>query len=108
MASPIDTSNSQQNAFTPPAATPVTVCGTVVGIDFAEEAFSVGIVNAEDQVELIRNKNGDIYTQIPVTDDYYLFEPDPVYDLDEFDSINIQAFYSEVPPLQFIDPVGDT
>ncbi|KAF9289099.1 hypothetical protein BGZ68_010054 [Mortierella alpina] len=62
MASPIATSNPQQNAFTRPAVKPVTVCGTVIGIDFADEIFSVGFVNATDQVELIRNKDGDIYT----------------------------------------------
>ncbi|KAF9951075.1 hypothetical protein BGZ70_001128 [Mortierella alpina] len=55
-------SNPHQNTFTRPAATPVTVCGTVIGIDFTEEEFSVGFVNAADEVELIRNKDGDIYT----------------------------------------------
>ncbi|KAF9901257.1 hypothetical protein EC991_006385 [Linnemannia zychae] len=61
VASPIVTPNPRQNTFARPSAKPVTVCGTVIGIDFDEE-FSVGFVNLTNQVELIPNKDGDIYT----------------------------------------------
>ncbi|KAK3836644.1 MAG: hypothetical protein JOS17DRAFT_734795 [Linnemannia elongata] len=62
MASPITTPNPHQNTFARPSVKPVTVCGTVVGIDFDKEEFSVGFVNSTNQVELILNKDGDIYT----------------------------------------------
>ncbi|KAF9144052.1 hypothetical protein BG015_000229 [Linnemannia schmuckeri] len=62
MASPIATPNPHQNTFTRPSVKPVTVCGTVIGIDFDKEEFSVGFVNLTNQVELIPNKDGDIYT----------------------------------------------
>ncbi|KAG9319566.1 hypothetical protein KVV02_006071, partial [Mortierella alpina] len=62
MASPIATPNPHQNTFTRPSVKPITVCGTVIGIDFDKEEFSVGFVNLTNQVELIPNKNGDIYT----------------------------------------------
>ncbi|KAF8924834.1 hypothetical protein EDD21DRAFT_357805 [Dissophora ornata] len=62
MASPIATPNPRQNPFTRPSDKPVTVCGTVVSIDFDKEEFSVGFVNLTNQVEMIPNKDGDIYT----------------------------------------------
>ncbi|KAF9959646.1 hypothetical protein BGZ72_009113 [Mortierella alpina] len=61
MASPIAMSIPSQNAFTRPTE-PVDVCGTVIGIDFTEDEFSAGFVNATNQVELFRNKDGDTYT----------------------------------------------
>ncbi|KFH64936.1 hypothetical protein MVEG_09664 [Podila verticillata NRRL 6337] len=62
MASPIATPNPHQKTFTRPSVKPATVCGTVIGIDFDKEEFSVGFVNLTNQVELIPNKDGDIYT----------------------------------------------
>ncbi|KAF9083416.1 hypothetical protein BGX29_003168 [Mortierella sp. GBA35] len=68
-ATPIDTLAAQQSSFDPPSDDPA-ICRTVIGIDFDEDKFSVGVVNSEDQVEIIPNEDGQNYTPsfVRVTD----------------------------------------
>ncbi|KAF9095699.1 hypothetical protein BGX29_008898 [Mortierella sp. GBA35] len=60
-ASPVGTLKTQQSSFHGPSVE-LELCGTVIGIDFGDEEFSVGLMNLEGQLELIPNEHGRNHT----------------------------------------------
>ncbi|KAF9083326.1 hypothetical protein BGX23_011571 [Mortierella sp. AD031] len=60
-ASPVGTLKTQQSSFHGPSVE-LELCGTVIGIDFGDEEFSVGLMDLEGQLELIPNEHGRNHT----------------------------------------------